>query len=70
MAEQDDKAGADAKATKTRAVKTGAAPSPRKRVGVSAKEDEHVSNALRTVYQRAVSEDIPLEMLDLLKKLD
>lgn len=28
-----------------------------------------VGNALKTVYQRAVSEDIPPEMLDLLGKL-
>ncbi|WP_420143739.1 NepR family anti-sigma factor [Sphingobium sp.] len=34
------------------------------------KEDNHVSQALRTVYQRAVDEDIPSEMLDLLSKLD
>ncbi|WP_140419256.1 NepR family anti-sigma factor [Sphingobium sp. Z007] len=34
------------------------------------KEDVHVSQALRTVYQRAVDEDIPPEMLDLLSKLD
>ncbi|NML10044.1 hypothetical protein HHL08_07735 [Sphingobium sp. AR-3-1] len=34
------------------------------------KEDAHVSQALRTVYQRAVDEDIPSEMLDLLSKLD
>ncbi|MFD1103441.1 NepR family anti-sigma factor [Sphingobium olei] len=29
-----------------------------------------MSQALRTVYQRAIDEDIPSEMLDLLKKLD
>lgn len=43
--------------------------SPRKRRSAS-KEDAHVSQALRTVYQRAVEEDIPSEMLDLLSKLD
>nr|WP_231923408.1 NepR family anti-sigma factor [Sphingobium cloacae] len=31
---------------------------------------EHVADALRSVYQRAVDEDIPAEMLDLLSKLD
>ena len=36
----------------------------------SAKKGSEVSNALRTVYQRAVEEDIPAEMLDLLRKLD
>lgn len=29
-----------------------------------------VGDALRTVYQRTVAEDIPPEMLDLLGKLD
>ena len=36
----------------------------------SSKEEGQVSQALRTVYQRAIDEDIPAEMLDLLKKLD
>lgn len=46
-------------------------PAPRKRRVVGAqKEDGQVSQALRTVYQRAVDEDIPSEMLDLLSKLD
>ena len=36
----------------------------------SGKEDAQVSQALKTVYQRAIDEDIPLEMLDLLRKLD
>lgn len=36
----------------------------------SAKDDGQVANALRSVYQRAVDEDIPAEMLDLLSKLD
>ncbi|MGC4250533.1 MAG: NepR family anti-sigma factor [Sphingobium sp.] len=34
------------------------------------KNKEHVADALRSVYQRAVNEDIPAEMLDLLSKLD
>jgi len=46
----------------------GAAPQ-RKRQPAAGKEDAHVSQALRTVYQRAVDEDIPSEMLDLLSKL-
>ncbi|WP_062731240.1 NepR family anti-sigma factor [Sphingobium abikonense] len=41
-----------------------------KRSGKSRKEEGQVSQALRTVYQRAVEEDIPAEMLDLLSKLD
>lgn len=45
-----------------------APPSPRKR-NTETKEETHVSQALRTVYQRAVEEDIPSEMLDLLSKL-
>lgn len=32
--------------------------------------DGHVGNVLRSVYQSAVQEDIPAEMLDLLNKLD
>lgn len=39
---------------------------PRKRKGQTAE----VGDALRTVYQRAIDEDIPPEMLDLLGKLD
>ncbi|KEQ52508.1 hypothetical protein BV95_03224 [Sphingobium chlorophenolicum] len=48
-------------------VKGGAA---RKKRGSAAKDDGQVANALRSVYQRAVEEDIPAEMLDLLSKLD
>jgi hypothetical protein len=32
--------------------------------------DNNVGNVLRSVYQKAVDEDIPAEMLDLLSKLD
>ena len=46
------------------------APSPEKGRGGGRKEQNQVSQALRTVYQRAVDEDIPSEMLDLLSKLD
>lgn len=31
--------------------------------------DQNLGNALRSVYERAVEEDIPQEMLDLLGKL-
>ncbi len=45
--------------------------SPAQKRGASARKEEgQVSQALRTVYQRAVDEDIPAEMLDLLSKLD
>ncbi|KAA9012443.1 MULTISPECIES: NepR family anti-sigma factor [Sphingobium] len=47
----------------------GSAAQPKRRSGAG-KEDGNVSHALRTVYQRAVEEDIPSEMLDLLSKLD
>ncbi|QPI74329.1 hypothetical protein IZV00_07060 [Sphingobium sp. Cam5-1] len=47
---------------------TGSAP--RKRRSSPAKGEGQVANALRSVYQRAVDEDIPSEMLDLLRKLD
>lgn len=33
-------------------------------------DEGHVGEALRSVYQRAVNEDIPAEMLDLLSKLN
>ncbi|WP_375196912.1 NepR family anti-sigma factor [Sphingobium sp.] len=46
-------------------VKGGAARKKR-----APKDDGQVANALRSVYQRAVDEDIPPEMLDLLSKLD
>lgn len=42
----------------------------RKHGAPSAKDEKSVSNALRSVYQRAVEEEIPAEMLDLLRKLD
>jgi hypothetical protein len=34
------------------------------------KDESEVALVLRSVYQRAVDEDIPSEMLDLLRKLD
>lgn len=36
----------------------------------SSNDDGHMGQVLRSVYQRAVDEDIPSEMLDLLNKLD
>jgi hypothetical protein len=48
----------------------GAKSPSRKNRSASAKNEGHVSQVLRTVYQRAVDEDIPAEMLDLLSKLD
>lgn len=47
------------------------APTPRKRRSTAKPKDEgQVSQVLKSVYQRAVDEDIPAEMLDLLSKLD
>lgn len=45
------------------------APARKKRVPASS-DDSAVGQVLRTVYQRAVDEAIPAEMLDLLSKLD
>ena len=41
-----------------------------KRRPSTGKDEGEVANALRSVYQHAVDEDIPSEMLDLLRKLD
>jgi hypothetical protein len=46
------------------------ASAQRKRRARAAKDEGQVADALRSVYQRAVDEDIPSEMLDLLSKLD
>ncbi|MDX3911462.1 MAG: NepR family anti-sigma factor [Sphingobium sp.] len=46
---------------------------PRKgtqRVARGGSPDQNVGNVLRSVYQNAVQEEIPPEMLDLLSKLD
>lgn len=51
-------------------VKTSAASRRQGRNGPRSSDDGHVSQVLRTVYQRTVEEDIPPEMLDLLSKLD
>jgi hypothetical protein len=62
----DDSKPADAAPSETKMK----AASGRKRPSSRAKDEGQVSQALRTVYQRAIDEDIPSEMLDLLKKLD
>jgi hypothetical protein len=45
-------------------------PLPHGNRSAGVRDEGHVSQVLRTVYQRAVDEDIPAEMLDLLSKLD
>ena len=45
-----------------------AASTPRRKS--AGKKEGHVSQALKSVYQNAIDEDIPSEMLDLLSKLD
>lgn len=53
-----------------RSEKTDSDPKMRKRAERKQKEDNRsVGEALRAVYQDAVSESVPDEMLDLLKKL-
>lgn len=61
--EQDDVGQDDVKPRK--ASKAPATPPP-----AAARESGDVARVLRSVYQRAVEEDIPTEMLDLLRKLD
>lgn len=61
-ADGGDSAGVD----QGQSIKTSSVTAKRPR---EAQEDTQVSQALRTVYQRAVDEDIPSEMLDLLNKL-
>ena len=46
-----------------------AEPGSERRPRNKKKQSADVGDALRTVYERAVSEDIPPEMLDLLGKL-
>lgn len=46
------------------------APATRKKKTGKQRDDGQIGRALKSVYQHAVEEDIPLEMLDLLKKLD
>lgn len=56
--------------TSDTAGKAPANPGTPRKKKTAPRDDGHIGNALRSVYQRTVSEDIPLEMLDLLKKLD
>lgn len=66
-----DVKGGDKKDVGTNAPAPGVkATASRKQGASSPKDEKSVSNALRSVYQRAVDEDIPAEMLDLLRKLD
>ena len=48
---------------------SAAAPEGERKPRNKKKQSADVGDALRTVYQRAVAEDIPPEMLDLLGKL-
>jgi hypothetical protein len=41
----------------------------RKPKGARSKRDSDVGDALRSIYQKTVHEDVPTEMLDLLDKL-
>lgn len=44
--------------------------SPKRRDAAPSREpDGHVANALRSAYEEAVREDVPVEFLDLLGKL-
>ncbi|MET0360995.1 MAG: NepR family anti-sigma factor [Sphingobium sp.] len=45
------------------------AATPRRKKAAAAKDDGQIAQVLRSVYQHAVDEDIPSEMLDLLNKL-
>lgn len=56
----------DAKASQRNVVETRS----RRTGGPEGMNDNHVGQVLRSVYQKAVDEDIPAEMLDLLSKLD
>jgi Anti-sigma factor NepR len=62
---QDDKDGARRrKSGQNSEIESSKSTRPRKR-----SEGPQVGDALRSVYDRALREDIPSEMLDLLKKL-
>lgn len=63
---QDSGDGGDTPPTPASDVKRAAA---RKRKSAP-KEEAQLSKVLRSVYQTAVKEEIPSEMLDLLRKLD
>lgn len=62
---QDDRDGdRRRKSEQTSDIESSNTPRPRKK-----SDAPQVGDALRTVYDRALREDIPSEMLDLLKKL-
>lgn len=63
----DEDIGTAAPTKKTAAVKSAA--TPRRKKAAAAKDDGQIAQVLRSVYQHAVDEDIPSEMLDLLNKL-
>jgi hypothetical protein len=44
-------------------------PQGKKPRGARSKRDSEVGDALRSIYQKTVHEDVPSEMLDLLDKL-
>lgn len=46
------------------------AAAPTRKKKSKPRDEGQIGQALKSVYQRTVNEDIPLEMLDLLKKLD
>ncbi|MGE4322576.1 MAG: NepR family anti-sigma factor [Sphingobium sp.] len=68
MAERDDGVSED------RTAPNVSEPEVRNKTGAGRqappREGGDVATVLRSVYQRAVEEDIPEEMLDLLRKLD
>lgn len=62
-------AGTDEAVTKPDENGAGVRKRPAPAAKKPSKDDGHVGQVLRTVYQRTVDEDIPSEMLDLLSKL-
>ena len=65
-----DVTGGDRKDVGTSTPDSGVKGGAARRKRAAAKDDGQVASALKSVYQRAVEEDIPAEMLDLLSKLD
>lgn len=62
LAAEDNKKAAPSSAKASRASKAGSK-------GKGAARDANVGNALRSVYQQTVNEDVPSEFIDLLGKL-
>ena len=54
---------------KSKTPRTGGDQPPRKS-GAAPQADRNIGDALRRVYQDAASEDVPDDLLDLLRKLD